>query len=238
MSFSQSSITTLSVQAVEPELFISWDASAPANAVFQVYVDRRLVWFGASKQCYVPVPANAACRNIWVDVGIVDASEACLDFSPTLASIGQGAGSPQLTWSGGTYLDSSGRDDIQGFRIYRSPTLNSAVDLSLPIDAVPAYPGGWISDGFGLGGFGLGGFGRAAGSYSWTAGSLQSGVWQFCVIPYDKAGNDRGTGQIVNVSVSAAPRPPALSPEGKRLDYLYAGSETRQITLNWLPSPS
>jgi hypothetical protein len=143
-----------------------------------------------------------------------------------------------LSWLGGTYLDPSGLDDIQGFLIYGSDVPGGPIDYATPLATVPAYPGGWISDGFGLGGFGQGGFGRSATSYGWESGPLSSGTWSFAVVPYDVAGNSRVPGQVATVAISQAPLPPAASADGSLLSYLYAGPTTRTATLTWQPSPS
>jgi hypothetical protein len=238
MPFSQSLITQVRVQPDGPDLLITWDSTAPAGTIVQVYVDRRLSWFGTSRRCHVPVPAGSSGRNVWVDVGTVGGGEAHTDFSEDLASLTRGAGAVELEWLGGTYLDPTGQDDVQGFHVYRSPTPNARVDLSAPVDDVPAYPGGWVSDGFGLGGFGQGGFGRSANSYVWSAEGLASGAWQFSVVPYDRSKTESGTGQTVSVSVTAAPLPPAQAANGQRLSYTYSGPATRQVTLSWLASPS
>ena len=238
MAFSQSGISGVSVQADGPELFISWDSPASQGTFFQVYVDDRLAWYGTARRCYAPIPAGASGRNVWVDVATVNTDEAQRDFSPSLASLSHGGPRVRLSWPGGTYLDPSGLDAVQGFRVFRSANPGAPVDWSAVIDDVPAYPGGWVCDGFGLGGFGLGGFGRSASAYVWTSGGLPGGVWQFAVVPYDHAGNNRGTGQTVSVTVAAAPRPPAPPANGPRLTYTYSGPATRQLTLNWLPSPS
>jgi hypothetical protein len=238
MAFSQSGISGVIVQSDGPELLIDWVSPSPEGTIFQVYVERRLSWFGTSRRCHVPIPAGGAGRNIWVEVATVGAGEAHSDYSSSLSGPGHGGSQTLLSWLGGTYLDPSGLDDIRGFRIYRSASPGEMVDWTRPIDEVPAYPGGWVSDGFGLGGFGLGGFGRSANSYNWTSAALPGGVWQFAVVPYDKAGNNRGTGQTVVVAVNSAPRPPAPAADGKRLSYSYSGPATRQVTLNWLASPS
>ncbi len=238
MAFSQSEITGVNVQMDGPQLYISWISSAPPGSVFQVYVDSRLAWYGTSLRCYTPVPARASGRNVWVDVGTVDPSEAQADFSASLASASNGGPQVQFSWPGGTYLDTTGNDDVQGFRIYRGDSAGEPVDWSTPVGHVPAYPGGWVCDGFGLGGFGLGGFGRAASTYNWATAGLASGVWNFAIVPYDHQGNNRGTGQSVSVTVNAAPLPPAASAIGPRLTYTYSGPGSQQITLNWMPSPS
>jgi hypothetical protein len=238
MAFSQSGLLEVVISSDGPDLFIKWDSPAPQGTIFQVYVDHRLSWSGISRQCHAPVPAGVAERNVWIDVVSVDAGDAYRDFSKNLASLGQGAAKAQISWSGGTYLDSSGADNIQGFRIYRSALPGAPINWSSPVEEIPAYPGGWVSDGFGLGGFGLGGFGRSENTYVWTFGGLASGTWQIAVVPYDKAGNNRSAGLTVSVNLAASPLPPAPSTNGQRLKYTYSGPVTRQVTLNWLASPS
>ena len=238
MAFSQSRISEVDVANDGSELFISWVSPAPQGGMFQVYVDHRLAWYGTRRTCHTPIPSGVAGRNIWVDVGTVLPSEAQEDFSASLMSLSLGGPQNSLKWLGGTYLDTSGNDDLQGFRIYRGLSPGSQVDWSSPIEEVPAYPGGWVSDGFGLGGFGLGGFGRSANTYIWTSESLASGTWNFAVVPFDKVGNNRGNGQNATVIVMGAPMPPSTSTSGQRLAYVYSGPSARQITLNWSASPS
>ena len=238
MAFSQSTISGVTVQADGPDLLIRWDSDAPSGTVFQAYVDHRLAWYGTSRRCHAPIPAGGAGHNLWVDVGSVAPEEAQQDFSPGLGSLGQGGAVATLTWQGGTYLDPSGQDSVQGFRVYRSDAPGGPVNRSKPVDEVPAYPGGWVSDGFGLGVFGSGGFGRSASVYDWSSGSLPGGDWGFTVVPFDRAGNERGDGRTVTVKVAAAPRPPAPSADGKRLSYSYSGPSTRLVTLHWSASPS
>ena len=238
MSFSQSSINDVRVVADGSDLLVAWTSPAPDGATFQVYVDHRLSWFGTSRRCHVPVPGGAGGRNVWIDVGTVEGRDAPLDFSSSLGSLARGVGVVEMSWTGGTYLDPTGRDDVRGFRIYRSPRPGAGLDLSSPVDVVPAYPGGWVSDGFGFGGFGQGGFGRSAGSFVWKSGPLAAGTWLFRVVPYDLSGTERGAGQDISAVVSVPPRPPAPAPGGTRLAYDYSDPDTRRVTLHWLPSPS
>ena len=238
MAFSQSGITDVRVVANGPDLFVAWSSTVPAGTTFQVYVNRRLAWYGVSRRCHVPIPAGNLGYNIWVEVGTVGANEPTLDYSTSLVAPGGRSERAQLSWSGGTYLDPTGQDDIQSYQIYQSPAPGAPIDMTLAVDTVAAYPGGWINDGFGKGGFGCGGFGRASTFYEWQSGSLTSGVWQFVVVPVDKAGNIQGVGQSVAVTISAAPRPPAMDASGSRLTLAYAGPSNPQLTLNWLPSPS
>ncbi len=238
MSFSQSTINTVAVVPADAELDVSWTSTAPAGSVYQVYVDRRLNWAGRAQRCRVPIPAAAEGRNVWVEVGTVASNEATIDFSSQLNSPGQSGDFAQLSWLGGTYLDSLGKNDVAGFQIFSSPAAGQPVSWVAPIDTVSAYPGGWISDGFGLGGFGQGGFGRAATTYEWTSGPLASGVWQFAVAPFDHAGNLQTTAAAIGVAINRAPRPPAATAQGDRLTYSYSGPSSRQVTLNWSASPS
>jgi hypothetical protein len=238
MAFSQSAINAVTVHRHGPELFITWQATTPGGQVFQVYVDGNLSWYGTSRRCYVPISLHITGLNIWVDVGSVAPAEGQSDFSANLASLARNTTKAQVSWLGGSYLDSSGGDNVEGFRIFASTVANGPIDFSAPQDVVPAYPGGWICDGFGLGGFGLGGFGRASTEYVWTSGSLPSGTWLFAVIAFDKQGNNRSSGQTAAVNVTAAPRAPAPAASGRRLSYTYSGSTTRQVTLNWQASPS
>ena len=169
MAFSQSAISNVNVQVDGTELFVSWTSSAPPDTTYQVYVDHRLSWFGMAQQCHVPIPSNAAGRNVWVEVGTVDPGDASVDFSSSLTGPGGPGDRALLSWLGGTYLDPTGNDDVQGFFVFQSSAANAPINYTAPVDSMLAYPGGWISDGFGQGGFGQGGFGRGDSSYRWTA---------------------------------------------------------------------
>lgn len=214
------------------DLYVSWTSTAPAGAVFQVYVHRRLAWSGTDRSVCLPVPDDLAS----IQVGTVDAAEEMTDFSSMLPPA-QGTGDRvRLTWYGGTYQDATGLDDVAGFHVYSSRTAGGALDTTNLLATVPAYPGGVITDGFGQGAYGRGGFGRAASSFSWTSGRLGSGVWPFAVRPFDEAGNETGGGLTVSCTMASRPRPPAPDDQGKRLTYSY-DSSTHIATLSWLPSP-
>jgi hypothetical protein len=237
MAFSQSEITSVSAQIDGCELYISWVSNAAPNSCYQVYINSRLAWYGTATRCRVPIPTGALGCNTWVEAGTVAFDEQVDDFSANLTGR-MADGRASLSWLGGTYLDPSGLDDVQGFRIYQSPAPGSPVDYTAAAYSLLAYPGGWISDGFGCSGFGQGGFGRAACLYQWTSASLSTGTWQFAVLPFDRAGNPSGPPQTASVSIVAAPRPPALSSTGQRLTYTYSGPSSRLVTLNWLASPA
>ena len=158
MTFSQVSILDVRVMAHGPDLFITWTAASPPGTMFQVYVDRQLVWSGTVCRCHVPTPAHAVGRNVWVEVGTVAVAEPTRDYSANLIAPAGRTERATLNWSGGTYLDSTGRDDIRAFQIYQSAAAGLPVDDTMAVDVVVAYPGGWINDGFGKGGMGRGRF--------------------------------------------------------------------------------
>jgi hypothetical protein len=237
MAFSQSGFADLRVIRDGAELHVAWTA-ATFGAIFQVYVDRRLSWCGLQQFCNVPIPADAAGRDVLIEVGIVGTGEMNRDYSGALSGPGGSGNRAQLTWYGGTYLDPSGNDDVGGYRVYTSAHPGGFVDYGSPICSIPAYPAGILTDGYGMGGFGQGGFGRASSLYKISTGSLRTGTWSIAVVPYDKVGNAQSTPQITSISIEASPRPPAAYPDGSRLTYTYSGPVTRTATLNWLPTPS
>ena len=161
MAFSQDGIDDVRVVNDGADLFVSWTSTVPAGAIFQVYLDRRLAWYGASLRCHLPIPSGGLGRNIWVEIGTVDPDEPSTDYSLSLVAPGGRSERAFLSWYGGTYLDPAGQDNLRGFGIYQSPAPGLAVDLTTRVDTVIAYPGGWINDGFGKGGFGGSGFGKA-----------------------------------------------------------------------------
>ena len=67
-----------------------------------------------------------------------------------------------------------------------------AVDDSVTLADITAYPAGIATDGFGLGGFGSGGFGQSAGNYAWTSCPLAAGTWTFAVVPVRCRGEPGG----------------------------------------------
>ena len=187
----------------------------------------------------MPRPVWPGGWNIWLDVGTVDPDEVTVNFSASLPAASGLSTRAQLSWLGGTYLDPTGNDDVRGFQIYGSDSPGGAVDYTRILATIHAYPGGWISDGFGLGGFGQGGFGRLPrASYQWESGPLASGAWTFAIVPYDMAGNCQKPGHVTTVTIVEAPLPPAAAADGTLLSCSYAGPPSGIATLTWLPSPS
>ncbi|HEV3122736.1 MAG TPA: hypothetical protein VGY53_12570, partial [Isosphaeraceae bacterium] len=157
------------------------------------------------------------------------------DFGAWLSTPTSSGDRVRLNWQGGTYLDTTGHNDLAGFHIYGSPLAGQPPSYSSPLATVAAYPGGTIADGFGLGGFGQGGFGKAASIYVWTSDRLSSGVWQFVVKPFNTAGNDSASASVSSFTITAPPAPPQQASGGKRLTYTY-NAATRVATLAWLAS--
>ena len=210
-------------------LQLEWNSTAPDGTLFQVYVGRALVWHGTSRWAAIPMPS---CRAR-IDIGAVGPGEETTDFSNQLLAVSSDRA--KLSWLGGTYLDPTGNDDVVSFSVYGEHTPGGGIDYTTPQAEISAYPGGILTDGFGLGGFGQGGFGRAASLYEWTSPSLTTGPWSFAVVSVDAAGN-AGSPALATVAITTAPRPPAAFPDGSRLKYSY-NAAARTVTLNWQPSP-
>jgi hypothetical protein len=227
VSFSQSNITVVYPPVQNgTQLLLSWASSAPNGTLYQVYLNRQLVWSGVGLSCSVPVPA-AISR---IDIGTVGAAESQVSFVAELPTTP--SRQVALSWLGGTYQGA----DIAGFHIYGETTPGGGIDYTNILATVPAFIAGVITDGFGYGGFGQGGFGQSAGSYSWTSNPLSGGTWNWGVTPFDVSGNE-GSPRTAAVAISAPPLPPAPFPNATRLQYTFNGS-THQVTLAWNPSPS
>jgi hypothetical protein len=210
MPFSQATILSVSPPQLRgSQVFISWSSSSPAGTWFQVYANQRLAWSGQRCRTWVPVPAGP----VRIDIGAVGPGEQDVDFAGSLPA--GPARRVQITWQSGTYKGV----DLAGFRVYGPDAPGGAVDDSIVLADITAYPLGIDTDGFGLGGFGAGGFGQLAGNYSWTSGPLAAGTWTFAVVPYDAAGN-QGASQTTTVTITAPPRePPAFAGTSTRLQY-------------------
>ncbi len=228
--FDQSTITEVKPPVWDgAALQLEWTSSAPPGTVFQVYVAGALVWHGTSRWVAITMPVS----QVRIDIGAVLPGEEATDFSAQLPPApGNRA---QLSWLGGSYLDPTGSDDVAGFLVFGANAPGAAVDDTVVLAEIPAYPGGILTDGYGLGGYGQGGFGRSASSYQWTSKRLASGNWSFAVVPVDAAGN-RGTPAVTTLAINAPPRPPAAYPDGSRLKYAYDAA-SRAVTLSWQPSP-
>ena len=226
MSFDPTTITeVLPPVPTQGHLWLSWKTTAPAGTYFQVYIQQKLTWWGTSTYCSVPVPSSA----VRIDIGSVGSGQQTTDFSSTLAPTPDNKA--LLSWLGGTYLDSTGNNNVAAFHVYGSSSPGGSVNYGSMLATIPIDP----SDGFGLGGFGQGGFGRSAGTYSWESGPLDSGTWQFAVKTVDLYGNE-GTASTSTIVIVGPPNPPARNAAGQRLTYTYNPS-TYKVTMNWLASP-
>jgi hypothetical protein len=211
------------------DLLVAWASSAAAGTTFQVYIDRRLRWYGTKLSCRVQIPPDGAAHEVAVATCLP--TEARADLSSSLpAPVGGTGNRAQINWSGGTYLGSR----IVEFAIFRGATAGAAPNLSgAPLAIVAAYPQDVILDGFGLGPYGGGGFGRAASTYTYTSPALGSGTWQFAVVPLDDAGNP-GTATTLAAVIVAPPKPPISRADGSRISITYSAA-TAKATLAWTP---
>lgn len=241
--FSQATITNVYPPVYAfGSLLIKWASSSALGTVFQVYLNRVLAWSGTATQVSLPWPQSA----VSVDIGTVLASEQFTDFSSSLAAAPNNI--VDLAWLGGTFLAS----DISGFYVYGSDAANNPVDYTKPLATIPAYPGGIVLDGFGMGGWNQGGFGHAASQYGWSSQPLYTGVWSYAVDVYDKAGNTSSF-QTASIFLGVPPREsPPFTTDYKRLHYTLnapiglgwnengynnQGWPAITVTLEWLPTP-
>lgn len=211
-------------------LHLEWTSTAPRGTTYQVYVARALAWYGTSTWVSIPMPSS----RVRIDIGAVGPGEGATDFSALLPAAPQDRA--RLSWLGGSYLDATGNDDVSAFRVFGETAPGGGIDFGTVLAEIPAYPGGVLADGFGLGGYGQGGFGRAASSYAWTSPALRSGAWSFAVVPVDAAGN-QGTAEFATVTILSPPRPPAAFSDGTRLKYTYNAND-HTVTLFWQASPA
>jgi hypothetical protein len=238
MGFSQTAVSNVQVTSELGQLFVSWNSTTTGLTYYQVYVNRTLAWWGRSTRCFTPIPPEAASNPVAVAVGSVDPSNRTIDFSGMLPAAPGLATRATLKWSGGSFLESGSSGSIAGYSIFIGSGPGKGVSFTNPIGVVPAYPGGWITDGFGLGGFGSGGFGCAATSYTWTSPPLSSGGWNLAVAPFDASGNTRLPGQTTSVLLQQPPSPPQPAQDGSLLAYQYLGPAVGSVVLTWQPSPS
>ena len=228
MPLDDSAISNVRAARSGTDLLVTWDSTAPAGTIYQVYLDGDPVRHGTGLEARVPFPVHTTGR---VDVFAVGPGESGVDFTATLPPPPWGHSRATLGWDGGTYLG----DDIASYRVYSSAAPGGAVDLTAPVAVVTAYDQGVVDDGFGQGGFGGGGFGLAASSYSWRSDPLAPGVWSFQVHAVDDAGNE-STAAAATVTVAGPPGPPALGPGGVRVTGAY-DKATGRVTLSWNPPP-
>ena len=208
------------------DLLVQWEPFG-SGGHYQLYQDRKLVYFGDKPECVLPWPT----RRCQFDVLGVESVARSADYSADLPAADLGR--PVLTWTGGKSLGS----DLAGYRIYRSATAGGAVDYSAPVATVPLSDDGTDRTGWGLGGWSEGSWGTASVHHTWTGDTLPAGDWSFGVAAYDSAGNEVATPSEVTVTLGTNPRPPAADPAtGARLSLSY-NSGTRVPTLTWLASP-
>jgi hypothetical protein len=208
-TFNPGPIRDVAATVSDAQLRVSWASSATPGSVYQVYLDRALVWSGTATSCVLPHPTG----RVQIDVGVVSSANARVDQSRALPAVPGGGGRIALSWQGGAFLGA----DTAAFAVFLGAAPGAAVNLAgSPIATMTAYPQGLAMDGFGMGGFGSGGFGSAASTYAWTSPPLAPGVWNLAVCAVDSAGN-LGPAQTVAQTVVGPPAPPARNAEGLRL---------------------
>ena len=141
MAFDQSTISEITVKRSGGDLKIAWTSSAADGTWFQVYVGRRLTWYGKERSLKIPWPTE----RVPVDVGAVLPTECVTDFSGSLPGLPLNRAC--LTWQGGTFLAAG----IAGYAIYGSASPGGSVSFAKPLARIKAYQGA-LTDGFNLAG--------------------------------------------------------------------------------------
>jgi hypothetical protein len=226
MSFSQGTITGVKVQRRTGQAFISWTSTSPTGTFFQVYKNGQLADFTTKRNAWIPAPTGLERFA----VGTVATGDERTAFTDALPAIPLDKAT--LAWKGGTFES----PDIAGFYVYGSDVADGPVDYTSQLADITAYPGGIVTDGYGLGEYGFGGWGESDSNYSWESGVLENGVWTFAVVPYDSAGNS-GTAATAQVVINGPPLPSPPFPDGVFIHYTY-DPQTQIAVLMWEPSPS
>ena len=122
---------------------------------------RALAWHGTGRWVAIPMPSS----RVRIDIGAVGPGEETTDFSALAARRPRATGPGSRGWAGRTWTPPA-TTTWPGFRVHGEPTPGRRRSTRpAPLAEVPAYPGGILTDGYGLGGYGQGGFGRAASLY-------------------------------------------------------------------------
>lgn len=237
--FSESAITKIFPPTWDgSSLALQWESSSPSGTWFQVYLNNHLAWFGTSKKTSIVWPQEM----VRIAIGAVGTGQQTTNFSSAFEPIPDNR--VRLEWEGGTFEAL----DIAGFHVYGSPTVGADVSYTTALADIPAYPGGIILDGFGLGKYGDGGWGEAGSYFNWTSSPLPSGLWTFGVKAYDKSGNESTTVEVTELIEVAPTTMPVFSNTLSCLNYVYyngfgmgpygsgeyGGEHT--FVLNWLPT--
>ena len=218
----------LNLQFENSELHVSWTSNVSTSTLFQVYLDHVLAWQGYSLFCVLPMLSSERPRNTRVDIGSISPEDAFTDYASILNRWVIGGDRARLAWVGGTFLDTSCSDNIAGYKVLGG--LESTSDATrAELGNISAYPGSWISDGYGLGYYGQGGFGKSATLYSWVSEPLSPGTWSFVIFGYNLAGDAGIASSPVSLTVISPPLP--LSSDSLVLSFF--GPDSRQCQLTW-----
>jgi hypothetical protein len=225
VGFSQSGITYVNPpELIGSQYYFSWETTNPAGTWWQIYLNQQLSWAGQVTSTLLPAPPILTR----IDIGWVLPGEEWTSYASSLPTAPESQA--LVSWVGGSFESAN----IAGFWVYAAKAPGGAIDYAAPVATITAYPAGMITDGYGLGNYGDGGFGMVGGVYSWTSGTLTSGVWDFAVVPFDTAGN-AGTGSTTSVTIGMPPAEVPPFPDLTRLHYTYA-APPYEVTLDWLPT--
>jgi hypothetical protein len=229
--YDETGVEDIKVYRFDTDIVITWHANAQfitAGQWYQVYIDGQLRWSGDRTE--VTLPATTGNRIV-INVGRVAPENRDVNYASRLSQPPYPGNRALLSWYGGRWID----PDQVGFRVHMSDAPGQPVNMNVIRATIPANVGGLWGDGFGVGPFGAGPFGETPVAYSWTSQALTPGTWQFCVVPYDRAGNLPENPPVVTLDILGPPSAPPMV-AGKRLWLDAYDPESGLAHLRWNPS--
>ncbi len=204
--------------------FVKW-RSVWADKFYQIYVNGQ--YAGATvdsqqRQMIVQIPTSLE-SPVQIEVFAVEAERADTDFSSEIASsIGQ-SGRVRISMLRGQSLPIGAIAQIY----FDNGTGEIDYDKALNDSPIRIWPAcqdkagfgmsrfgagdfGYNSAaavGFGRGGFGRGQFGLDADAFEWISPAMRAGIYKFAVKVTDEAGNESGSSDTGQVTVTPAARP-------------------------------
>ena len=204
--------------------FVKW-RSVWADKFYQIYVNGQ--YAGATvdsqqRQMIVQIPTSLE-SPVRIEVFAVEAERADTDFSSEIASsIGQ-SGRVRISMLRGQSLPIGAIAQIY----FDNGTGEIDYDKALSDSPIRIWPAcqdkagfgmsrfgagdfGYNSAaavGFGRGGFGRGQFGLDADTFEWISPAMRAGIYKFAVKVTDEAGNESGSSDTGQVTVTPAARP-------------------------------
>ena len=238
MAFSQG-LTDVRVGQDGVELFIAWTSTAASRGPpSRSTPTDDSPGPGGRRSCPVPIPAGA--RGATSGSRSPPSSRAKRPPTSRRASIGPGGKGNRVrfSWLGGTYLDSPGHDDLQGFRIYRSAASGGAGRSVRAVGPSPRpIPAAGSATGSGSAGSGSAGS-VAPRPVRLDGGPLAPGTGSSPSCPTTTRGTSRESPQVLTVDLlTPSPRPPSAPAADGRASLTSTRAPHPAGDVDWLARP-